>query len=162
MAANSYKLSKFKEEYPKIAPLLRDFVPSPFVLLVYYCSNFGDSDDFSQFLEKLSGFQLEDQLKVIFLREDERTIQKSEIETNFYKQCKEFQRNIDLLGVNDNVRAVVESILNNKLEVSVLDIDEIGTDFEKLLQIESDIPEIEFLVHGWKNAFGRVYISIYE
>ena len=74
MAANSYKFSKFKEEYPKLTPLLVGFLPNPIVLLVYFCSNFEDSDDFSQFLEKLSGFNLEDQLKVILFREDDKKI----------------------------------------------------------------------------------------
>ena len=162
MAANSYKLSKFKEEYPKLTPLLGGFIPNPIIILVYFCSNFENSDDFSQFLEKLSGFNLEDQLKVILLRENDEKTTDLLILTNFYLKCAEFHQNINPLGVNDNAMAVVESILDYRLEVSVLDIDNIRTDFEKLLQIESDLPQIDFLVHGWKNTFGRVWLSIYE
>lgn len=162
MAANSYKFSKFKEEYPKLTPLLVGFLPNPIVLLVYFCSNFEDSDDFSQFLEKLSGFNLEDQLKVILFREDDKKIPDLSILANFYRKCAEFLQKINLLEVNDNAVAVVESILGNNLQVTVLDIDKIATDFEKLLQMESDLPKIQFLAHGWKNTFGRVCLSIYE
>ena len=162
MEPNSYKLSKFKEDYPKLTPLLGAIFQNSLVLLVYFCSNFGSSDDFSQFLEKLSGFTLENQLKVILFREDEIKVSNMKILTNFYLKCMEFHQNNNHLGVNDNARAVVEAILGDRLDVLVLDIDPILTDFEKLLQIESNLLQAEIMGNEWKNTFGRFYLSINE